>query len=478
MYLQLDKDLLQLLDLVRESASGTRVYLVGGAIRDLLLGRPAKDLDFVQPHGSIQLAKAVSRRLHSTVYTLDDVRHSARVILRQGEQDEQVLDFTSFIGENLEEDLHQRDFTINAMALDLDSPEQMIDPLNGEKDLEDGLLRLCGPDSLSSDPLRVLRGVRLISSLNLQYGFEITAAMRVATKKLGLVSGERIRDELFKCLVVQNFKAAIKLLGEFGILDQLRLLIFGEDPFEPQSPEQSSKLLAAMTGLKNTLLAFDKKDKSLLTLLPWEKHLETYQAMLETPLQGGRKRRYLLVLCSLTLHIHPLFDPVQSGEVHLFPSVFSEQIARSLLTGQKEKAYFQAVSGGFLRLADLSASKPGKLDYYRFFRDFGSYGLDSALLAMVEGETRDDKFHFTPEILQEVFYTWFEEHAQVVNPPRLVDGSQLQRELSVGPGSHIGRLLESIREQQVLGKVNTTTEAIAYARSEYERKGKHDRTSK
>ena len=471
MHLRLDKDLLQLLDLVRESASGTRVYLVGGAIRDLLLGRPAKDLDFVQPHGSNQLAKAVSRRLHGTVYTLDDVRHSARVILRQGEQDEQVLDFTSFIGENLEEDLHQRDFTINAMALDLDAPEQLIDPLGGEKDLEDGLLRLCGSDSLTSDPLRVLRGVRLISSLNLQYGFEITAAMRVAIKKLGLVSGERIRDELFKSLAVPNFVAAIELLGKFGILNQLRLLIFGEDPVESQSQGQSSKLLAAMTGLKKSLLDLENKDKSQLKLILGEKHLETYQAMLEEPLQGGRKRRYLLVLCSLLLHIHPLYDEDRQGVVELLPGMFSEQIAQALLTGQKEKAYLQAVSGGFLRLADLSASRLGKLDYYRFFRDFGSYGLDSALLAMVEGETRDDKFHFTPEILQEVFYTWFEEHAQAVNPPRLVDGSQLQRELSVGPGSHIGRLLESIREQQVLGKVNTTAEAIAYARSKYERKG-------
>jgi poly(A) polymerase len=335
MYLQLDKDLLQLLDLVRESASGTRVYLVGGAIRDLLLGRPAKDLDFVQPHGSNQLAKAVSRRLHGTVYTLDDVRHSARVILRQGEQDEQVLDFTSFIGENLEEDLHQRDFTINAMALDLDAPEQLIDPLGGEKDLEDGLLRLCGSDSLTSDPLRVLRGVRLISSLNLQYGFEITAAMRVAIKKLGLVSGERIRDELFKSLAVPNFVAAIELLGKFGILNQLRLLIFGEDPVESQSQGQSSKLLAAMTGLKKSLLDLENKDKSQLKLILGEKHLETYQAMLEEPLQGGRKRRYLLVLCSLLLHIHPLYDEDRQGVVELLPGMFSELIAQALLTGQK-----------------------------------------------------------------------------------------------------------------------------------------------
>jgi len=471
MYLQLDKDLLRLLDLVRESASDTQVYLVGGAVRDLLLGRPAKDLDFVQPHGSIQLAKAVSHRLHGAVYTLDDVRHSARVILRQGEQDEQVLDFTSFIGENLEEDLHQRDFTINAMALDLDAPEQLIDPLGGEKDLEDGLLRLCGPDSLTSDPLRVLRGVRLISSYDLEYGLEITAAMRVATKKLGLVSGERIRDEMFKCLAVPNFETSITLMKAFGILDQFRLLIFGEDPVEPQSQGQSSKLLAAMTGLNEILHALENNEKSLLTLIPGEKHLGTYQSILKEPLQGERKRGHLLLLCSLILHIHPLFDTVQSGEVNFSPSVFSEQIAQALLIGQKEKAYFQSVSGGFLRLADLSASKPGKLDYYRFFRDFGSYGLDSALLAMVEGETKGDKFLFTLEILQEVFYTWFEEHAKVVSPPRLVDGSQLQRELSVGPGSHIGHLLESIREQQVLGKITTTAEAIAYARSEYERKG-------
>ena len=127
MSLQFVNDLLQLLDLVRELASGTRVYLVGGAIRDLLLGRLVKDLDFVQAHGSIQLARAVSRRMNGAVYTLDDVRHSARVILRQGKKDEQVLDFTSFIGETLEQDLGQRDFTINAMALDLEKPEILID---------------------------------------------------------------------------------------------------------------------------------------------------------------------------------------------------------------------------------------------------------------------------------------------------------------------------------------------------------------
>ena len=106
MSLQLDNDLRRLLETIRELSADTPVYLVGGAVRDLLLNRPAKDLDFVQAQGSMQLARAASRRLHGSVYTLDDARQSARVILRQGEEDEQILDFTSFIGETLQEDLH------------------------------------------------------------------------------------------------------------------------------------------------------------------------------------------------------------------------------------------------------------------------------------------------------------------------------------------------------------------------------------
>lgn len=467
MDLQLDSELLQLLELVRELASGTRVYLVGGAIRDLLLGRPTQDLDFVLPQGSIQLAKAVSRRLNGAMYTLDDVRHSARVILRQGEQDEQVLDFTSFIGENLEEDLRQRDFTINAMALDLDALTELIDPLGGEADLEARQIRLCGPDSLTTDPLRVLRGVRLISSYNLRYESELTAAMRVAIKRLGVVSGERIRDELFKCLAVPNFEVVAALLSEFGVFDELRLLTFGVDPAEPQNLQVETETLTFLTRLSNKPEGGQQVAHGIPNLD--FQHLHAYQVMLDEPLQGGRKRRHLLLLCSILLHIHPSFDVGKTSTPELLPEVFSEQITQALLIGQKEKAYFKAVSGGFLRLADLSRCQAVKLDYYRFFREFGSYGLDSALLAMAEVQSQKPLLQFNPEICREVFHAWFTEQERTVNPPRLIDGDLLQRELAIGPGVKIGILIEEIREQQVLGKINTTAEAIAFAQKNTER---------
>lgn len=468
MNLQLDSELQQLLDIVRELAAGTPLYLVGGAVRDLLLGRPAKDLDFVQHHGSIQLAKAVSRRLNGAVYTLDDVRHSARVILRQGKDDEQVLDFTSFIGDDLEQDLRQRDFTINAIAIDLDRPDQLIDPLGGQVHLEGRQVRLCGPESLTSDPIRVLRGVRLISSYELKYGLEITEAMRVAIKRLGIVSGERIRDELFKCLAVSDLDTVIGLLGDFGVVDQLRLLVFGVDPAQPELEPEDTQKLAMLQKMTNEL---DGEQQTLDAITEHElEHLQAYQQMLDEPLQGGRKRRYLLLLCSILLHIHPAFDQGKAANIQLKPTLFAEQISQSLLTGQKENAYFKAVSGGFLRLSDLSTQQPAKLDYYRFFRDFGAYGLDSALLAMVEVGTRAPLLQFNPEICREVFCVWFSEQDQTVNPPRLVDGNLLQKDLGLAPGSQIGYLLEEIREQQVIGKIYTTGEAIAFARQEVERK--------
>ena len=199
-------------------------------------------------------------------------------------------------------------------------------------------------------------------------------------------------------------------------------------------------------------------------------HLHAYMVMLDEHLQGGRKRRHLLLLGSILLHIHPAFDVDETSTHELLPEEFSEQITQALLIGQKEKAYFKAVSGGFLRLADLSRyHQPGKLDYYRFFREFSSYGLDSALLAMAEVQSQEPLLQFNPEICREVFHIWFTEQARTVNPPRLVDGDLLQRELAIGPGVKIGTLLEEIREQQVLGKVNTTAEAIAFAQQNIER---------
>lgn len=471
MNLQLDDDLVRLLAAIQESAPGERVYLVGGAVRDLLLSRPSKDLDFVLADGSIPLAKAVCRRLNGTMYVLDDVRHSARVFLNQGRQNERILDFTTFIGGGLEEDLRQRDFTINAIAVELRDLNVVIDPLGGQDDLLARRMRLCGADSLRADPLRTLRGVRLCSGYGLEYDAEIVSSMRVAVRMLGSVSGERIRDELFKCLSLPQFDRVITLLQKFGILDQLRLLAFGTDPTQSgQSESQLRKSLLVLLEYLEFIDHADKRSKMVEAFFAEESARLAYSRMLHEVGQGGRQRRSLLILCALMLNLHPVFDVAKPSLSMLDPKEFADNITRCLLLGQKENGYLRAAAGAFCGVAELSKAEPKELDYYRFFRNYSSFGLDGALLAWVELVADCPRLAFSREMVRQIFDVWFNSQVSVVNPPQLVDGTFLMRELGIPPGSLVGVLLESIRQQQVLGKVSTTEDALIFARGEIARR--------
>ena len=107
------------------------VYLVGGAVRDAMLSIPTHDLDFALPGDALKVARQVANILGAAYYPLDLERETGRVILLDSPGNRLALDFASFRGSNLENDLRDRDFTINAMALDVHEPGKLIDPLGG-----------------------------------------------------------------------------------------------------------------------------------------------------------------------------------------------------------------------------------------------------------------------------------------------------------------------------------------------------------
>ena len=123
-----------LIDKVRDILPDQEMYLVGGAVRDMLLNRLSPDLDFALPANGISLARHVANALKADFMVLDNERDTGRVIVTEAEGAHTFLDFATYRGNNLEEDLHARDFTINAIAFDLHSGT-IIDPLNGASDL-------------------------------------------------------------------------------------------------------------------------------------------------------------------------------------------------------------------------------------------------------------------------------------------------------------------------------------------------------
>ena len=191
MRLWTDPFLTPLLRVVQDALEPNQtIYLVGGAVRDLLLGRKLHDLDFTMGENPVQLTRRIARALDAGFFVLDDERHTTRVAYHRPDGRDFPLDFVQFTGADLAEDLRHRDFTINAMAIDLAAPETIIDPLGGQADLATGLLRVCTDQSLLEDPLRALRAIRL--AISVWHGLTLPAPQNII-RQAGAAPGERQR---------------------------------------------------------------------------------------------------------------------------------------------------------------------------------------------------------------------------------------------------------------------------------------------
>ncbi len=169
--------------------------LVGGSVRDGLLNKLSQkpDLDFVIPIEAIKFSKNLSKKVNATFIKLDEKRDIARLVINGW-----TLDFARQVGKNLEDDLLRRDFRINAIALTLSEKPEIFDPIGGMDDLKDKKIVAISEKNLIDDPLRILRGFRLMCEL----GFELEKKTKIFLKnnvdKLSNVAPERIKMEILK----------------------------------------------------------------------------------------------------------------------------------------------------------------------------------------------------------------------------------------------------------------------------------------
>lgn len=189
-------------------------YLVGGALRDALLKRPFSDIDWLTPNPA-EAAERMKQQLGGSAFPLDETRGHWRLV---GEG--MVRDFIP-LTRSLEADLASRDFTINAIAANLDGT--LVDPLNGADDLHQRLIRMITPENLCADPLRPLRGVRLAAQLGFRIEPETQREITRVTEAqllgdLPRPAWERVREELDKLLLTEAAGQGFKLLGEIGML--------------------------------------------------------------------------------------------------------------------------------------------------------------------------------------------------------------------------------------------------------------------
>lgn len=213
-----------------------QIYLVGGAVRDLLLDKKnIPDLDFATSAPPEETQKLFSRAFYDNEFGTVRIPQDNQKLLEitTFRSEENYRDFRHpeevHWGQSIEEDLARRDFTINAMAVGLkdqsdpDSPLVLIDPFGGQKDLDNKLVRCVGKaaERFGEDPLRIMRAIRFATKLNFQLEKATRQALKKSAPLLDKISAERIRDELFKILLLPNSAEAFEMMRRTGAIKQI-----------------------------------------------------------------------------------------------------------------------------------------------------------------------------------------------------------------------------------------------------------------
>ena len=507
MILPEDSRLSQLIQgVLRQVPADQPVYLVGGAVRDLLLDRPVHDLDFVVTGMVRTLAQQVANALAGDFFMLDEGRSTARVIVHSkigvdlwvypgvstpGVAEERTfLDFCSLRGPDLEADLRDRDFTIDAISFDLRWPEALIDPTSGLADLQAGVLRACTAQSFQNDPVRILRGVRLALGLGVRLLPETLEAMRQVAGRLPEVSAERRRDELFRMLEGRQAHTAVRMLEALGALQYLLPEVIALKGMTQSAPhifdgwEHTLAVLAELERVWAVLIddgggaagADPLMDAVVVRLGRYRPLLtEHFRAQLNL----DRSTHGLLFLAAL---LHDIAKPQTrtvepDGRVRFFGhdkqgARLAAACARRLALSQAEVDRLEQIVAHHMRVHLLASSGelPSRRAIFRYFHDCGLAGVDVVLLSLADmlatygAALPQPVWEIELDTAGVLLEGWFERPAQVVKPSRLLTGSELMDELGLTPGPVVGRLLDAIQEAQAAGEIGSKAEALELAR--------------
>jgi poly(A) polymerase len=457
---------------LRELTPGApRAWLVGGAVRDQIMSRPPRstlDYDVAVDGDARGLARALAHAADGHSFLLSEQFGAWRV---KGREQEWQVDLTPLVGESLEQDLHRRDLTLNAMAQAIEGGE-LIDPFGGAADISARTLRAVGRDSFSADPLRVVRLARFRAELGFEVerGTEVLA--RASAPALADTPGERVLQELQQ------------LVAADGVLDGLALLE-SAGATEVLLPE-----LHALRGVQQSdfhhLDVYDHTMATLAQVLELERDPESVfgagaaaqlRAVLDEPLANELTRGQALRFCAL---LHDIAKSqtralTPEGRVTFFNhdelgASMAVEILGRLRASERLATHVAATTRQHLRLGFLVHERPlSKRAVYRYLRTCAPVEVDVTVLSVADrlatlGRNFEGAVARHVELARELLPAALAYHAEPPKPP--IRGDQLAAELGMTPGPRLGELLAELTEATYAGEVSTAAQAVAYAREQ------------
>jgi poly(A) polymerase len=450
-------------------------WIVGGALRDELLGRPVRDVDIAVAGDPGPVARAVADSVRGPVFRLSEAFGAWRVIDRRGGK---VWDFAPLQGETIEEDLAKRDFTVNAMARpaqvlqDLPPAEgELIDPLGGRADLEARVLRVLGREAYEQDPLRPLRLARFAAELGFEPDAETERLTAEAAPAAARAAGERVFAELRRLVIADGALAGLALADRLGLLQAVLPELTDLHDVEQSHYhhldvyDHTLEVLAMQIDLEGRLhTVFDAPDAARL------------ERILAEPLADELTRAQALRFGAL---LHDIGKPATratrpDGRITFMGhdrlgEEMVRSICRRLRTSDRFARFLEGLTRHHLVLGFLVHERPlDRRQVYRYMARTTPVEVEVTLLSCADrlatgGRRAEEATEAHLDLARELMRAALDwrEHG----PPGVpIRGDELARELGIEPGPELGRLLAELTEAAYAGEVTTREEAVAAGR--------------
>lgn len=378
-------------------------YLVGGAVRDVLLNRKREyiDLDFVVPHDAIKIAKNIANLYHAGFVVLDADRNIARVVFPHG-----TIDLANQEGDSIYTDLARRDYTINSIAYYCHQKE-IIDPLEGQKDIKEGIMRMVSQKNLEDDPLRLLRGYRQACQLQFTIEDKTRSTIRQLASQLDRVAPERINTELGYMLASEKGSYWLTKTFEDGLLSI-------------RHPYLDETKISYLSMIDNSAQWLKEKGCKFEFITP-----SYYQ--------------------NAKLACFTDNNP-ENAEKELINLKYSRQDIKAVTTILK---YIPS-----LLQQDFANDLPQQ---YFFFRGVGDIFPLLAIFAHAH--------HLDQNLIMMLLDRYGDDRDIVAHPQPLLTGKEIMETLEIPPSALVGRLLTDVQIAYIEGKINNKNEALQYLRS-------------
>ncbi|HJX04019.1 MAG TPA: HD domain-containing protein [Dehalococcoidia bacterium] len=482
------QDLRELLGAVCNITENERfdVYLVGGFVRDCLLHKETWDIDIAVPGDALELAQKIAPGLHGKYVLLDESKRIARIVIKK-EKSQAYLDLSSYKG-TIDADLGRRDFSINAMAINLKTfltgAGEIIDPFHGREDLRKGCIKAISPGVFREDPSRLLRAVRFAFKLNYKISRSTENQILKDSHLIKDVPGEKAREELLYLINLPNAGPAFRYMDKVkllsGLIPEIESMKGVEQPREHYW-DVFNHSLETIGAIEFLLMENDWRYNigHLQSHSQWAGKLVEH---FNKKVSSGSTRKQILKLAGL---LHDIAKPItrkidENGRTRFLNHAalgadMAVEILKRLRFSNKERLMAKMLIQQHLRPFQLAHDKlPTGRAVYRFFRDTEGYGIDILFIALADylaarGGNIETQDWAGANTMLEYIYNEHKKQQRENLKQKLINGHDLMYALGLGEGPLIGKLLLEIDEAQATGKIKNKMEAIEFVEGKLNR---------